>query len=202
MSKPRTRVCLEDGLKLDLDSLARRGFIKFGDNIGLRGITWHHAYWGPIASGLIRADMRDSNDAWLSIESKGLVQRITLAAQARHFGGRQWFFVCPVRGRRARVLWRPPGASRFCSRQVWRRQVAYHTQFLSPTERIWAAKHKLNKRLCRLGGLDADDWDFPPKPKWMRWKTYERWQDKFEKHEDVLDGEILKAVSRLAKVWG
>jgi hypothetical protein len=32
MSRPRQRVCLQDGLKLDLNQLARKGFIKRGAN--------------------------------------------------------------------------------------------------------------------------------------------------------------------------
>jgi hypothetical protein len=26
--------------------------------------------------------------------------------------------------------------------------------------------------LCSVGGFNPDEWDFPPKPKWMRWRTY------------------------------
>ena len=58
MSRPRERVCLQDGVKLDLNQLARKGFIKPGANIGVRGITWTHSYWGEIANGLITTDMR------------------------------------------------------------------------------------------------------------------------------------------------
>ena len=46
MPRPRERVCLQDGLKLDLNRLARKGFIKHGATIGVRGITWTHSYWG------------------------------------------------------------------------------------------------------------------------------------------------------------
>jgi len=35
-ARPRYRACLQDGLKLDLNHLARGGFIKFGANIGAR----------------------------------------------------------------------------------------------------------------------------------------------------------------------
>ena len=34
MPRSRFRIFLEDGLKLDLNQLARRGFIKFGADIG------------------------------------------------------------------------------------------------------------------------------------------------------------------------
>jgi hypothetical protein len=40
MPRRRERVCLQDGLKLDLNRLARKGFVQLGGNIGLRGIRW------------------------------------------------------------------------------------------------------------------------------------------------------------------
>jgi hypothetical protein len=52
MPRTRSRVCLQDGLRLDLNRLARKGYIKFGANIGMRGIVWNHPYWGEIARGM------------------------------------------------------------------------------------------------------------------------------------------------------
>jgi hypothetical protein len=101
----------------------------------------------------------------------GSVQRITLVSRSRHFGGRQWFYVCPVTGGLATVLWKPPGAGRFCSRQAWGRQVAYASQFLDRDSRAYYGQSKINSRLCSIGQFDAQDWKFPPKPKGMRWKT-------------------------------
>jgi hypothetical protein len=43
--QPRERVCLQDGLKLGLNWLPRKGFVKPGVNIGLRGIIWTHPHW-------------------------------------------------------------------------------------------------------------------------------------------------------------
>ena len=40
MARPRQRVCLQGGLKLDLNRFARKGFVRHGANIGVRGITW------------------------------------------------------------------------------------------------------------------------------------------------------------------
>ena len=84
MPRLRTRVCLQDGLKLDLNVLARRGFIKFGANIGARGIAWTHSYWGEIASGIIIADMSGQSEGWLRIQLGTLDQQITLVARSRH----------------------------------------------------------------------------------------------------------------------
>jgi hypothetical protein len=183
MARPRYRACLQDGLKLDLNQLARKGFIKFGGNVGIRGITWSNSYWGEIASGLINADMTNPDNAWFEISIGGFRQRITLIARPRHFGGRQWFFECPATHRLATVLWKPPGADRFCSRQTWGRQVAYRSQFLDRDNRAHAGKERIRARL--IGDLDPDEWDLPPKPKWMRWKTYNHYVECFERYEEM-----------------
>ena len=201
MARPRTRACLQDGLKLDLNWLARRGFIKFGANIGTGGIQWNHSAWDGPTSGTISADMSNPHGGWLRIELGSLVQHIELFSQPRHFGGRQWFFVCPASSRLATVLWKPQGATRFCSRQSWRGQVAYHSQFLGPTDRIWRAKSKLNNRLCDAGGFAPDEWEFPPKPKWMRWSTYERYEQCFDELEAKLDADLHCAALRLSRHW-
>jgi hypothetical protein len=88
MSRSRQRVCLQDGLKLDLNCLAREGFIKFGSNIGLRWIRWTHSYWGEIASGTVRADTIGQYDGWLRIQLGSLDRWILLVPRPRHFGGR------------------------------------------------------------------------------------------------------------------
>jgi hypothetical protein len=185
MPRSRQRVCLQDGLKLDLNRLARNGFVQFGANTGFREIRWTHSYWGEIANGLITADMSDPADAWLRVEIGSLVQRITLVPQPRHFGGRQWFFLCPATHRLATVLWKPPGADRFCSRQTWGRQVAYSSQFQDATNRAHLGKARIKSRL--IGSLDPDEWELPPKPKWMRWKTYNRHVERFDQYEAELE---------------
>jgi hypothetical protein len=185
MARNRQRVCLQDGLKLDLNRLARRGFIKFGANIGPRGITWTHSYWGEIATGIVSANMSGQNEGWLRIQLGKLDQWITLVARTRHFGGKQWYFVCPVTNRLASVVWKPPGAARFCSRETWGRQVAYQSQFNDASNRAHAGKARIKSRL--IGSLDPDQWDLPPKPRWMRWKTYNRYEKKFDDYEAVLD---------------
>ena len=172
MSRPRQRVCSQDGLKVDLNRLALRGFVQTGANMGVRGIKWTHSYWGETASGMISADMSGTDGGWFRIELGSLDQRIILVSCDRHFGARQWYFVCPVRNRPASVLWKLPGANRFCSRQTWGRQVGYQSQFNDATNRAHSGKARIKSRL--IANLDPDEWDLPPKPKWMRWATYNR----------------------------
>src|SRR5215468_10676673 len=104
MPRARCKVCLEDGLKLDLNHLARKGLIEFGANIGARGISWSNSQHGGIASGVITADMTDPSHAWFRIAIGRFAQQITLVSRPRHLGGRQFFFVCPVTGGLATVL--------------------------------------------------------------------------------------------------
>src|ERR1700704_6037848 len=112
MGKDRVRVCLQDGLKLDLNRLARNGIVRRGANIGMRGIRWTHSYWGDIASGFISADLTGEWNGWFRVQLGNLDQRINLSSRQRYFGGRQWYFVCPATGQLASVLWKPNGATR------------------------------------------------------------------------------------------
>jgi hypothetical protein len=196
MPRPRERVCLQDGLKLDLYRLAKKGFIKLGANIGGRGITWTHSYWGEIATGTISADMRGTDEGWFRIQLGSLDQWIILLPRARHFGGQQWYFMCPVMNRPVSVLWKPNGATRFCSRHTWGRQVAYQSQFNDVTSRAHAGQARIKARLCSIGGLDPDDWDFPPKPKGMRWQTYNRYERQYDRYDEILDSGLLELAAK------
>jgi hypothetical protein len=90
------------------------------------------------------------------------------------------------------MAWLPPGADRFCSRQAWGKQVAYSTQFESPFDRALTAREKVKARL--IGDLDPRHWDLPPKPKWMRWRTYERLSQKYLVKQALLDQCIADAL--------
>jgi len=114
MARPRQRVCLQDGLKLDLNRLARKGFVRHGANIGGRGITWTHSYWGEIATGFITADMT-GEEGWFRIQLGSLDQWITLVSRSRHFGGRQWYFMCPTRTGPRRCFGSRPAQSAFAA---------------------------------------------------------------------------------------
>lgn len=119
-------------------------------------------------------------------------QRLDLIAEPRHFGGQQWYFRCPVTHRSCSVVWLPPGATRFCSRQAWGKQVAYATQFEAPFNRAISAREKIKDRL--IGNLDRREWELPPKPKWMRWATYHRLAAKYLLQQRKIDGVIADYV--------
>jgi hypothetical protein len=172
MARQRERICLEQGLKLDLVQLARRGSIQSGSNLGPRRIQWTDRMSGElIATGVITADLRGSDSGWLQINMEHFQQCFQLILMPRHFGGGQWYFLCSGLDRPASVLWRPPGALFFRCRQYWGRRVAYLCQFGNPIDRAHIGRAKLKAKLC---SPDLDDWRIPPKPPKMRWATYDR----------------------------
>src|SRR5262245_37200904 len=168
MSRCRYRACLQDGLKLDLNRLAKRGYVRPGARTGPITIQWSDWNWDEPEVGEITANMTGTYEGWFRINMvEGSDQWITLVSHPRHFGGRQWYFVCPYMNRQVSVLWRPLGARYFASRRRWGRSVAYASQFLDRTNRAHYGQSKIKNRL--IGDLDPDAWSLPPKPKWMRW---------------------------------
>jgi hypothetical protein len=193
MARPRERVCLEQGLKLDLVQLAREGFIRLGANVGPRRIQWQDGMSGEVtASGIITADMTGSDFGWLQINMDNFQQCVELILKPRHFGGGQWYFVCSELDRPALVLWRPPGAAFFRCRQYWGRRVAYRCQFGNPIDRAHIGRAKLKAKLC---SPDLDDWKIPPKPPKMRWATYDRLIEQYRKYDAVLGGVPIQQIS-------
>jgi hypothetical protein len=196
--RSRQRICLQQqALKLDINLLARRGLIGPGSSTGPDAIRWVNSNGEVIASGWISADMEGDTEGLFCIRIDELEQRIALVTLPRYLGGRQWFFVCPVMDCRASILWLPPGAQQFASRYAWPGWVAYSSQFMTPMDRAHLGKERIKQRL--IGDLDPEEWDLPPKPKWMRWKTYHRYVERFERYEAALDAGALSRVSKLLR---
>jgi len=199
MPRPRQRATLEAGLKLDLYRLARRGIVRPGGIVGSM-IQWTNSYTGEVtASAHITAHLRYAEGSF-HIQAGSLDQWILLQQRPRHFGGFQWFFICPITNRRASTLWMPPGARRFASRYAWPRSVAYASQFEAPSDRAWRGKRKIKNRL--IADLDPDEWELPPKPKWMRWATYNRYEERFDHYENMFDWDCARVLARLLKRFG
>jgi hypothetical protein len=197
MSRQRQRVCLQDGLKLDLNRLIRQGVVRPGARTGPYVIQWTNSYTEELlASGEVTTNLCGCEEGWFRFQASRFDQWITLISLPRHYGGRQWYFLCPVMNRPASVLWKPPGARQFCSRQAWgSRLVAYGSQFLAGPDRAHAGQAKIKARL--IGSCDPEDWDLPPKPKWMRWRTYNRYVERYDAYEDILDQGTFALVAKL-----
>ena len=109
MPRPRHRACLEHGLKLDINKLARQRLLQPWAKVGPNTIRWTNSYTGEtIAAALITTHLQSDYGGCLRIQMGELEQWIDLVAQRRHFGGRQWYFKSPIT-HRCSVLWMPPG---------------------------------------------------------------------------------------------
>jgi hypothetical protein len=159
-------------------------------------MRWTNRYWDEeIGSADFTADMMNRHEGSLDIKMDDRQQTIFLVPRSRWFGGNQWYFVCPVENRCCSVLWRPLGARDFRCRQAWEPQVAYASQFLDRDHRAHRGKAKIKAPL--IADLDPEEWELPPKPKWMRWRTYNRYVERFDRYEAILNEGVEELWAKL-----
>jgi hypothetical protein len=199
MPRNRERVCLEDGLKLDLNILCCKGIVPCGPN-EWQVTSWYPRYFGDVRSFCL-LNWRLSNPSRGSVRlvMRALDQSIDLVAAPRHFGGAQWYFVCPVLGVRASVLWMPPGTSCFASRQAWGDKVAYGSQFETPPYRAMSRAKAIRSRLGDEQYTSVFFNPPPSKPKGMHWRTFGAQLERLEAYENKCDSYAEKLISRSRK---
>ena len=204
MVRPRKRTPLEDGLKLDLYVLRRQTTVQSGP-VAWAPISWDLRYpAGATLSGLLcgvfPAPRADRSGLFLG----ELSQTIDLVAAPRHFGGAQWYFVCPILRQRASVLWLPPGASCFASRRALGSQFAYASQFETAPFRALSRAHQIRRRLGDQDYISVFDHPFPPKPRGMHRNTYEAQLKRLETCESECDlsGDLVYTVKQRMKLAG
>ncbi len=115
---------------------------------------------------------RPRGGEWQDVDEK-----VPLAETATSFGGTRQWFVCLACGRRCRVLY---GGGRFRCRKCHR--LKYETQYEPAFARAATRALKIRERLGGKGGIDDF---FPPKPKGMHRKTYERLEAEAERLENA-----------------
>ena len=165
-----------------LNWLFRQSYVRKGCPTGPETVRWTDSISGQVLCfGHISANIRDEPRGTLS----ALIKRSRSYRCLAILSGRQWYFVCPVTGDRASVLWKPLGADRFCSRRAWPQQVAYLSQFGTWIDRAHAGKAKVRAKLLKVS--DFDEQELPPRPRRMRARTYERLANRFESYQAQLD---------------
>jgi hypothetical protein len=180
-----TGYTVEDCLSLDVNKLVRDGLLAYA---GCRGsITWKERGTGKITAtaGFELASMRtESADFRLSYtvgrggSKKPVIENLYLQTTNPHLGGVRWWFTCPNCGRRVAKLYIPPRDEFFLCRHCYR--LTYQSQRESPMFRLLGQAQKIR---ARLGGSTIIDEPFPKKPKYMHWRTYERWHSKAKRYE-------------------
>jgi hypothetical protein len=157
-------------------------------------MRWTNIYSGEEAATADCIVRMEKHEGTFRIVMDDMEQTIVLTPWARGFGGHQWYFMCPFEDRCCSVLWMPPGATHFRSQQGWGRRVAYTSQFLDSDNRAHRGKAKIKARL--IADLDPDEWELPPKPKWMRWRTYNRYEKRFDRYEAILEDGIVELMAK------
>ena len=182
-ARPVRRGTVETGLTLDLARAMK--LLRFRPGLHSHGtIAWTNSHTGDVTATVgYEAQMSDPQEAWVrlfySVDGcDGVTRkdcRIELTTTVPHFGGLRWWFICPVLGRRVRCLHLGPQGDVFASRHAL--NLGYQSQRETWGARRLRAAHAVSAKLGTVGGLD----EHPPKPKWMRWPTYERLVDKRER---------------------
>ena len=114
---------VEDCLTLSVADLLRKGALCPGSRrTGLWG-WWHDGKDRPYAAIRYELDLRDPNSAWLCLEytTEAQSQRcyIWLRVTRPNYGGRRWWFRCPVLGITVGKLYLPPEGACFASRKAF-----------------------------------------------------------------------------------
>lgn len=105
-------------------------------------------------------------------ERKAITCTLALVTRPCHYGGRRWYFVCPYTHRRALMLYKWGGIDWFCHREAVKPKPTYAIQRTSGSERINTQRWALR---CKIGDIYSDLFGDPVKPKWMRWRTFNRY---------------------------
>lgn len=197
MSGGRTgwRPHIEGALRIDLCRMMRERFIVAGV---IRCGTWHWSRDGERIGSIDYFARLNETEGTLTLSYQwrnpgtGETQRcdypIKIQSAPCTFGGRRWWMICPYTGRRALKLYKFGGIEKFCCRRAIRPLPSYLSERLSGESRIdhqrWTLRRKLDDPGCLFDPLT--------KPKWMRQRTFER----FERRDDELSERHVPYISR------
>jgi len=114
---------VEASLVLSVSTLARAGVLLAGERTG--GL-WGWTYEGeerPHAIVSYEADFTEPDYPWVrlryAVGSERVECMVRLVSTRPNYGGRRWWFLCPLVGRRAAKLYLPPGGRLFGSREAY-----------------------------------------------------------------------------------
>lgn len=157
---------VESFQRIDVATLKRLGFFKpnFSSNL-----VWSNSRTGKETGRIgvtylgdrfrLRYRSRANGSDWEQID-----EMIYLSQTYPNFGGSRNWLNCPSCGKRRGALY---GGKYFRCRVC--RGACYETQLEDAQNRSLT---RLHKRRWKYGGEGNFDEPFPPKTKWMRWKTY------------------------------
>lgn len=120
-------------------------------------------------------------------------QTVNLTSRRCPYGGRRWYFLCPLSGRRCSKLYLPNGCTAFYGRIALR--LAYQSTRETELDR---AHRRLGKLYQRLGGhYTGIDSGWPGRPKGMRRRTFDAFCDRIERGEEALNAAFMEGAARI-----
>jgi hypothetical protein len=192
-AKPAT----DHALALDVRWLARQGYLPASGEFRAGLVSWSRR--GEVFANIgWRSDGREPDvlvlefrarkpgEAWRDVE-----QRVALDRTACAYGGTRPWFLCPRCGARCAVLWSLAGY--FCCRGC--NGLAYSSTRESAAERCLRRADTLQKRLGNPRPSSA--WDWPPKPKGMHRRTYDRLIAEISEQEEAADLEFALTAAKM-----
>jgi hypothetical protein len=180
MSHDGWRPHLESALCLDLADLFDRGGIH--PSATTSG-TWKWTRNGERAGAIgYHATLRESdgelrlNYRWThKDEPRDVEYTIRLSSRPLRYGGRYWYMHCPATGLKARKLYKFGPLEKFLHRTAIRPLPTYASQRVSGCDRVMAQRWALRRK---IGDDSSDLFGEPCKPKWMRWRIFERYAER------------------------
>jgi hypothetical protein len=125
-------------------------------------------------------------------DGEALRYPVRLTETPCHLGGARRWFVCPAVGCQRRAAKLYLGNRYFACRRCY--NLAYQSQSESIFDRAFRQAEKIK---CSIGGEPGIDWPLSEKPRRMRWRTYERLRQRYERHVESVD----YSRTRFAKRW-
>jgi hypothetical protein len=187
---------IDQGLKLDLRSLRRREMFIPDGMERHTSVQWTYTYTEEHVATIGLAYCAGASGGSLRLtytstpygqEPQKINETFQLIRFPQPFGGCRWYIVCPATFRYCQCIYLPPGAPHFRSRHGFKVRLMYNSQKLDRSSRVMESARKLAAKVLRIGPpnwrQEHKDWDFPPKPPWMRWKTYNRYYASWEQYE-------------------
>jgi hypothetical protein len=197
---------VEDGLTLSISTF-RKGIREIieGRAGGWTGISnWSNTVTGArIAT--IGYSVRESSGVpvvWLDYKKgdEPLTYPVYLTSVCPNYGGRRWYFICPLAGcgRRVACLYLAPGARYFGCRQCC--NLTYQSTREALSDRVDSRLYKVRRRMRAEGEVTGGILDpIPPRRRYMHLKTYGRLM---REYYNLLDLRDLAYYAGLIRIMG
>ncbi|NQW93788.1 MAG: hypothetical protein HQ446_07105 [Polaromonas sp.] len=170
--RPSHRLKAEQTLKVDMRIWRKLGYLVNGQSF-----AWQWSRGEEVTASIGVSVCNGSIRLGYTVQGQDASQTIRTTTTPCRYGGARTWFECPVCFGRAAVLFMRAG--RFACRQC--QKISYTSQSGS----AYARYHQLHA-LIEAG-----------KPKWQRWETFNRLEDRFERVNEQVNRSLMKLIQRL-----